>query len=146
MYVFGVMANALVRCWSKRSRIPNRRLFQQNQKCPTLYYKLDRACFLKKKSFSRKYNPLMVKNSGSVAQKRMFGFENFNGPQIESQIRKARMQEIRNIAVEAPDLNIEHSIPACRETPKVLTSMLDVRCWMFSPRLPFSVSPPPLPA
>ncbi len=33
-------------------------------------------------SFSRTYNPLMFKVHGSVVQKRMFGFENFNGPQI----------------------------------------------------------------
>ena len=55
------------------------------------------------------------------------------------------MQEIRNIAVEAPDLNIEHSIPACRETPKVLTSMLGVGRSMLdvlsaSPLLRFSPS------
>ena len=36
----------------------------------TLYYKLEKACFNNKKSLTRKYNPLMFKNYGSVSPKR----------------------------------------------------------------------------
>ena len=53
------------------------------------------------------------------------------------------MQEIQSIAVEAPHLNIAHSIPACRETPKVPTSMLGVGRSMLDVQSTESVGLPP---
>ena len=49
-------------------------------------------------------------------------------------IRKAGMQEIENIAVEAPHLNIKHSISNYEHRRSLLRCWaLDVQCWMLEP-------------
>ena len=36
-----------------------------------LYYKLEKACFLRKKFYTRKYNPLMLKRDRAVSLKKI---------------------------------------------------------------------------